>query len=484
MNIMKVQTTNKETLLDAIISVPWGDNFEFGIGVDAVSGSLMPTVFKSKAQPTLQNTMSSHEKWYLIQNESDLTREISLSLSGQYNVEGLDIGGSAKYVGELQCSELVVSFVASYVSEYKGYDTIDTPELSDQAKTVDPAHFREQYGDYFVRGGVRGSSFNAVYTCKSTKVSDLDSFKANVSANLADVDVFSIEGKGKFLDFAKNNKIEITVEVFMDGFPDSERKNAPDPRTPDQVLDALKWFKEHEVGTYVRAELMHYSAVNPSIPRVVPVSPDTFEALRALYETTWEIRALYNACPPKIQPKYTDRHDQLLRDVSSHKVDLPAHNSLIAEYQSEADGLQRDLRDVFDRMSFYAAVADAVALEPPKGLEVDAADGRTSFFYGYKAYVGNTGRPIPIKADPQTFYKNYEGPGWQQTTLNWQDPTRIVVGWEVVSNWPTWLNGQWKKMSDQIILKSAAPVYVSSCYDRGTNWTVNVFSVPEEDYRF
>jgi hypothetical protein len=467
--------------LDSVVpDVPWGAAFDFGKGVDALSGSLKPSAIAPGTKPVEQKTMSSHQGLALVQQQSDLDQLIKVSVAGKYNIEGVDVSGSAQYVGSLKVSELAISLVLLYQSTYVGLDELENPKLTAEAAAFDPARFRDQYGDYFISGGQRGSGFVAVYRCTATKIRDMTSFKAAINAE-EEPDVFSADGAANFKRTLQQNNIDISVDVFMDGYEKTDDVPSA-PWTPDKVVDALAWFKKHEVGIYRRAELMHYSALNSKIPRTVAAAPDVFAALQNLFGTVWDITALYNACPRTQQPKFQDDYNSLMSGLSAQKGSLASSANLCVEFQNKADALQLLLRRVVDRIAFYSVVIGAVTSEPGKNQEIDA-DGRQAYLYGCKGYVGITG-PLEVKVDSQSFYRVYEGPGNWDNTFHWQETNRIIVGWEVVSNWADSYNGWWCKRSDQILLNDNADVYVKSLYDRGTNWTLNIYSVAADEYRF
>jgi hypothetical protein len=465
------------TDLEAVLTgVPWGDGYDFTKGLDAVTGSLMPTALEP-ALPFERTVKKSYESYRFVQSESELDSEIETSVSGKYNFSGVTVSGSAEYLQKIKYSELATSLVASYRSEYDGYDEIQQVRLSAQAKGLigDPAKFRHQYGDYFLKGGRRGSTFRAVYVCQARSVSSMSEFKAKLGAETPDV--FSAEGSARFKSAASEHGISISADVWMDGY---EGTSPSGPWTPEKILEALAWFKAHEKGIYTRAELMHYSSLDPKLPRSVDIAPEVFVALRKLFDALWTVRALYHSCPANYQRPFTERFHDLDHEVTGRQSALPTDTDLRVACQKRTDDLRAELTAVFDRMDFASKVRDAIGGEPGQGHSTDDS-GRRSYFYGYNSYPRSSA--VAIKMDSES-YSDVWQIGWREHTFDWQHQDRLIVGWEVVSNWADGTNGIWRQDSAPILASHRANVYVKSWYDRGCNWTLNVWWVDAKDYDF
>jgi hypothetical protein len=470
-------TGTEATALDAVISgLPWGDAFDFGKGLDAITGSLMPSAIEP-ADPVERTVKNSSEHFRFVQSESELDIEIETAVSGKYNIGGVTASASAQYLEKIKYSELSVSLIATYKSEYEGYDELGRSQLTAEAKGLigDPAKFRRQYGDYFVKGGKRGSTFNAIYSCQSRTASDMMQFKASVGAEAPDV--FSADGSAKFMKAASDHSISISVDIWMDGY---EGTAPSGPWTPEKIIAALAWFKEHEKGDHVRAELAHYSALDPNYPRTVETSPDVFVALRKLYTTVWNVRALYGSCPSSYQRQFTNEYNDLVNGVAASQETLATDLTLRATYQQKAENLQQALNNVFDRMDFYFKVREAVGTEPAQGQEIDDS-GRQSYLYGFSTYTKSSA--VVINMDRETYSDDWHV-GRRKHTFDWQHDDRLIVGWEVVSNWHDGTNGHWQKNSNPILLTNRAEVYVESWYDRGCSWSLNISWVYAKDFDF
>jgi hypothetical protein len=473
-----LRSTGGTTELDAVLTgVPWGEGFDFNKGVDAITGSLMPSAIEP-ASPVERTVKKSAESYRFVQSESELDSEIETAVSGKYNIEGVTVSGSAEYVQKIKFSELAITLVASYRSEYDGYDEISQPQLTAQAKGLigDHGKFRHQYGDYFVKGGKRGSTFYAVYVCQSRSESSMSEFKAKLGAETPDV--FSAEGSARFMQAAKEHSISVSADLWMDGY---EGASPSGPWTPEKIIEALAWFKQHEKGVHIRGELMHYSALDPSYPRSVDVAPEVFVALKKLYTALWTVRALYGSCPPNYQGNFTERYNDLINETTARQAELATDSALRAACQQKTDTLRAGLTEVFDRMVFASKVRDAIGTEPGPGHSTDDS-GRRSYFYGYNQYPRSSA--VAIKMDSENYADVWQI-GYRDHVFDWRHEDRLVVGWEVVSNWADGTNGWWRQdSSPSVLMTHRANVYVKSWYDRGCNWTLNVWWVDAKDYDF
>ncbi|GHO84131.1 hypothetical protein [Dictyobacter formicarum] len=472
-------TGEPTTDLSSIISdLPWEDSFVFGSGVDAITGGTLGSAI-NPFTPTQRTTKTSLENCRFIQSERELNREIETSASGKYNIEGITITASASYLSKIKFSELFITLVAQYQSEYNGYDEASTYTLTDAARKhiQEPAQFRNMYGDYFVAGGKRGSRFTAVYTCSTTTAEKMDEFKASFGGEAPEV--FSAEGSARFLQSAKEHNVSLSVNLFMEGYTGTPPSG---PWTPEKILQALEWFKQNEQGIYLKAKLEHYSVIDPTYPRTINIAPGIFVDLRQLYLTVWDVRSRYSTCPEVYQAQLKKDYIDLDAGVTAHQNILAVDTDKRLEYQTKADRLLSQLNDVFSRMDFYFKVQQTISTEPAKGQVIEEGRGQQSWMYGYSTY---TKSPAVVIASTEMRYHEDWHIGWREHTFEFgPDQNRLIVGWQVISNWNDGTNGSWKKVVDSILSTSYAAVYVTSLYDRGCDWSLRIYHVDAKDYQF
>ena len=468
------------TELDQVISgLSWQDQFVFGSGVDAITGGASGSALKPFT-PTPRTVKTSSEQYRFVQNESQLNREIETSASGKYNIEGITVSGSAAYLSKLKFSELIVTLVAEFESAFDGYDEAASYELSDAAKGLigDPPRFRKAYGDYFVAGGRRSSRFLAVYCCQTTSVEQMDQFKASFGAEAPEV--FSAEGSARFMQSVSQHNVSLSMDLFLDGY----QGTAPGgPWTPEKILSALEWFKANEVGVNRQAKLKHYSTIDPTYPRSVDVAPDVFVELRELYTTLWDVRSLYASLPAVYQSQMRNDYMAVDYGIVANQDVLVDDADKRRDFGHKTDALLSQLDDVYARMDFYFKVKAAVPTEPANGHRIDETDsGQQTWLYGYGVYTKD---PAVVINHVTMQYSDSWHIGWRERTLEMgPDGSRLIVGWQVTSNWGDGTNGGWWKAIDQILLTDHGAVHVTSLYDRGCDWSVTYYYVDAKDYQF
>ncbi|HKQ54224.1 MAG TPA: hypothetical protein VJT74_17740 [Pyrinomonadaceae bacterium] len=470
----------QKTELDSVISgIPWGDAFKFGAGVDAVTGSVMGSAVKPFT-PKEPGPTSTREHYSFVQSDSELNREVEASASGKYNVGGVTLSASTSYLSKIEFSELTITLLAKFQSQFERYDEADSYELTEEAKALiaDPAKFRKAYGDYFVAGGRRASRFTAVYSCKSTTAKSMDEFKAGFGGQAPNV--FSAEGSARFLQSASEHNIKITADLTMEGHKPGTVPSGP--WTPEKIMEALTWFKNNLDGLNLQAKLMHYSTLDHNFPRTVDVAPDVFVELRQLYTTVWDIRSGYASLPRFYQDKFKKAYTAIDSGVPANQSLLATDADKRLDYQQKSDELMSDINDVYARMDFYFKVQSQVGTEPEKDHRTDEGTGRQTWMYGFSTYT-KSGAVI-IQSNSMRYSESWHVGHREHTFEFGPNGAHLIVGWEVISNWNDGTNGGWWKAVDRILLKDYAAVHVKSLYDRGCDWSLIVYYVDAKDYQF
>jgi hypothetical protein len=468
------------TDLDSVISaIPWGDAFTLGSGIDAITGSVTVSAVVPFT-PVQDTSKKSSEHYRFIQNDSDLHREIEASASGKYNIEGVTTSASASYLNKIKYSELSVTLVARYQSQYESYDEAPKYELTTNAKSLmsDPAKFRKAFGDYFVSGARRTSLFTAVYTCQTSTIDSMDKFKASFGGESPEI--FSAEGSGSFLQAAKTHNVSISVDLFMEGYTGTPPNG---PWTPAKIIDALAWFKKNEKGIKMAAKLQHYSYFDPNYPRTVDVAPEVFIDLRQLYTTVWGVRTGYRSLPASYQTRYNSEFIALDQGVVANQGILPRDADKRLQYRNQANQLLSKINEVFARLDFYFKVKAKVGTEPPKDQTTkEERDHRWS--YGLSTYTKNSGVVIQMRE-----FHHQESHGGILQVLEYSFATEalentLIVGWEIISNWGDGTNGYWWKEQPQIIMTANPAVRIQSQKGRGFDWNLKIYYVNADDYQF
>jgi len=499
---LRAQEANQRTTSfeQVVAPVPWLETFQLGAGVDAVTGGVAGTAVKPFS-PSAPRVKTSNESMNFIANEEKLRQEIEASLSGKYNiVPGIDAKASMSYLNKLSFSQNSAVLVAKYVSS-TDYAEANTYELTEEAASLmksDPTAFRKTYGDYFVAGVRKGSRFVALYRMWSSSKENLDRFKGSIGGEGADV--FKANVGAKFEREAKSKNVNYDISVFMDGYMGAYQRTNKEEGTPEEVTRALDWFKENEVGKPFVVKLRHYSTLDRNYPRTINIDPEVFADLNRLYTNLWEVRALYSSLPEGYSQRHKmkDKPNQNLKDaygrfdtaVTTNREVLGTDMRLRNDLTTAGSELASELRIICARRAFFEEVQSRQKYEPPTGQMIGCQTD--AWKYGYSPadpYMAQVATAVPgavqIENLPRSFSPNWELAKRQSTAFAFNDPTKLIVGWTVISNWGGDHNGEWWKATNgPILLNTQGVVGVRGEETRGTNWTVIFYYVNANDYQF
>jgi len=467
----------KETVLDQVLGdVPWRHGFAVGSGIDAITGGISGSAVKA-VDMIEDDTISDHEKILFIDDEEEFSREVGVALSGKFNVQpGIEASASSEYLNKVSYSSSSTTLVARYDAMYEYDKPGGVFELTDKANALilDAGKFRTVFGDYFVAAVRRGAQFIATYNLKANSSKDLNEFKASIGGESPEV--FKAEVSTKFQQEASKRGIAVTVDIDMRGHRRGDNDQPTGPWSPEKVYQALNWFKANVVGVPIEAILKHYSTITPSFPRSVAVDPLAFVQLKLLYNKVWICRSIQKAIPKVYSDGLIDEFTTTISGVEANQGTLATDQALRAEYVAKVDQLLEKLRQVEARQDFFDKVRDAQKAESKQD---DWVEGTKLF--GFKIADSPAVRiqvqPMNYKVEGERLYK-------KSTTLHFSDPSKLIVGWEVIDNWSDGTNGHWSKRSPVNLLTTDGSVEVEGWEGRGTDWTVNWYYVDARDYRF
>ncbi len=469
----------RQSNLDPILTdIPWNASWDIGSGIDAITGGM---AIASAIKPSPVERAPINQAFYsgrLIRNESQFAQELDVNLNAKFNIGSVDVTASTKYLQKISYSELSLTIVVRYKTAPDAYDLMKAPELTAEARELlaDPAAFRKRYGDYFVEGARRTSEFIAIYNLYAKSSEKVREFEASIGVVST---LLTAEGTTRLKDLAKKNELTINCSVDYVGITEQPTLI---PNTPDEIRDALEWFKDHNEGVRETARLVHFSRFSTAYPTTVDVPPDVFVDLHMLYRSLWLVRAYHTALPKVYKDRFADDVIALQLDITTNKPTLPHDSEQRQALAARASDLRADLEEVIERRDFFELVKQTIAEEPKKDATQSAARSQYTWTYGYASYPGSLAVTIsPIQRD----YKETARAGWRQDTLELHAREGVkIVGWEVRSNWRDNTNGQWWKVSDKILGQMAGQVHVKSAHLRGCDWSVIFYTVPAEDYLF
>lgn len=474
---------NGTTSLDkSIEGLPWSSGFNLGVGVDPVTGGLAGTPFTPPMVTSVDKKSSKDTAMY-ISSEEDLNQEVEASVSGKYNIQpGMSANASTSYLNKVSYSENSTTLVLKHTISFGYEEAVNFQFTKEARKLMDeqPKKFREAYGDYFVSAQEKGAQFVVLYKLTASSAKELNEFKASVGVQ-AD-ELMSAEGSTRFQREASKKNIKMSTDILMEGYTGTPPGG---PWDPDKLYQALDWFKANAAGIPTKFQLKHYVTLNPNFPTTIDIDPNVFVELRQLYDNLWEARSLYNGLPKDYRDRLRVRYRAFEDGVSAQGRKALAKNLEARQGLNQTSNvLLAELHTIAARRDFYFKVKAAIKDEPGKG----AANGcrKEAWTYGFTTYDKDP-VAVQIKSERQNYAEDWRI-GWRENTFQLapdKENSKLIVGWQVISNWGGDHNGDWwRESANNILLSKSGLVHVKSEYDRGTNWSVIWYHVDSKDYLF
>jgi len=467
------------TDLDETTTAPWLDEYEYGQGIDAISGEIKASTALRPFEVKGGGSVDESFNYRLVDSEASWQQEFEESVSAKYNFGSGEVSGSESLTSKVSVSTMSITLVARYSRTEPKYRKADAYELTDEAKKAasDPAKFRERYGDYFVAKTRHGSEYLAIYNCRASSTSSLLKFSTSVKACVTKI--FTAEGTAAFEKAVSDNEMVVEVAVLRRGV-DPDVTPPREPTNPKEILDDLQWFKAHQKPEPDRVMFMHFCGLDDRLTPHVDVSANDFVETRSLYRKEATVLVAFNGCHRNYKDDVAERVHQVRDRIEAQRNVLVRDADLREELLSEADSVLHDLRIIGNREEFFGNVKTKIASEPEKDKEIEASD--TYFWlYGYD-------RSSLDGVSISKWHENHkEGGhvGHREYTFKWEHPEEyVIVGWCVRAVWDDGSDGRWMKKLGRILTEGRFRVFVRSYYDKGFNWSVTVYYVKASDYRF
>lgn len=448
---------------------------------DIVSSALQP--FEPK------RTLSTIEDVAItsVTDSSDMQTTLSVSVKGDYTLDGVDIGVSAKFINDVSASAMSLSFVAEYWSDDSGYSLA---QAEDYKLTTDAAEyfaehgedkFQHKYGQYFIAGHRHGARFYAIYRCEGTDFSSFQSFKAMVTASMPEL--FNAEGAASFTQLAATSEVKVQITYHMVGRPTDISPPKIDKLTPETILVLFNWFRENHRSEPVETLFMSYSNVMSEYSNKITVRSDLVTLLRLIYANYWLIKFLYRSLPEYYHSAERHACERLIAEIENKHSQFMSDGQLVDEYYGKTENMIHDLQRIFEREAQYYQIQKMLSSipEPEKGTEVH--EGRINLrSYGMTVFDSETMEDIVIEEVFKGGAAQFV-PGWVEKTYEWENGDLLILGWRVKSESDD--NGYWVKKSEgQATLSHELRLYFCSNLWTAMNYRVHVYAIPNDLFRF
>lgn len=460
--------------------VPWeSERFALGAGVDAVTGE----VAKMAVDPFTVGTAPSREvqfSYEMVKTDSDVEKIIDTTTKGDYNIYGVTVEASTKFLEKLSHSETSHSLVACLtigspaVRVAAPSDYRLTNEAAAEMKR-DPKGFRSKYGDYFISGMATTARFRVIYNFSSSDSKSLREFEAGL--DISAEGLFSQGGTVKLSNQANSKRVQVSVSVSMTGLGEKAKLgDHPEPKSLTDIAGAAAWFVQNADGAPTTAQLTHYSRFDNACPTTIDVGQNVFVQLQLLYRHLWAVRSAYYSIPEIYQRDLHDRFVALDSEITSGKRTLARDPKAAKKLDDRTVDLLRDVRLVVNRMDFYRRVA---------GIRESAAKrpgGNGAYMVGFSEAGGFDG--VTVHSASRDIKEDWHI-GWREKTEDFGDGSKwLIVGMRVTPNWGDGTNGEWNAEQDNFLLEHTAGIHFKSEYDRGYDWTATCYYVDADLYQF
>lgn len=472
------ESNSASTSLELVLAdIAWESNYSVGSGLDALTNAVcnqaVEITGERRQRPTEVKTNAT-----IINTVEEYAKAFEIAVDGHYNTGMVDIKGSMSYMSDVKTSKTSLSIVLEHSVEETIYDSEDGRgtlkySLMTNAKVAlaDNNKFRSLYGDYFFADVKNGSKFIAVYNCTTTSEENIQSFKAALSA---ESDLYGASMSTSFKTAAKNYNVTTNVKLYYVGC-----NGSPVHTQTSDVMDigkAIQWFTTHLSPVPVRAKLMHYSSIEPSVPKTVPVAPAKFISIWMMFSKLWRVVARARNCPGNYTGDAVAQAEALRKEIVAHQQSYITRPELIGQFCQKIDALNTFISSIETRLGLYKQLK--AASEPDTGEDnmIKADYGAYNWEYGVINYPGARADSYNIKQDSGAFK-------FRHGDANFNDTTRTVVGYVVHSNWHDDTGGKWY-LNKKGLNTHSASVHVKSYLHRGYNWTITVYSVPNSEINF
>lgn len=211
-------------------------------------------------------------KSHTIERTGDLQRAINLASNISAPVISLgSVEHTTDFFSKVKCNAKNMATVmrCTFTLPVETYDHDFPPELTDEAREIlrkrGQDGFFSDYGQHFIAGRIRQSSFYAFYTHSAETSQMLDAFKSKLAGRISSETTGSvgIEALTKYNEATKSSEVHTECQLYITAVdqPIDSQMSQTD------VVQSLKRFMEHHKFAPHVALLYHYSIAIPSVSR-------------------------------------------------------------------------------------------------------------------------------------------------------------------------------------------------------------------------
>ncbi len=218
------------------IILPHLDAYNFGIGLDRLSGMAMNQVVNPIPIPPLQASGASGSfEVARISSTHDLQQKLGIDVNASYGCASFGAGVSARFGftqdSQVHSASLFMSVTRTVsLADLSIADCVLTPAA---AGVVDNGNiFTQRYGNMFLRACKRGGLFVGLVRVETFDETEATSIEGELRGAYG---AFSADAKTNFSKVTSNHNASVYCQVYVEGGP---AVVISDPTDPKQLLDA------------------------------------------------------------------------------------------------------------------------------------------------------------------------------------------------------------------------------------------------------
>ena len=454
--------------------IPWTITANLGDGIAAPSGELL----QSAVEPfTAVPGMTRTEKLFIqsVESEKEIRELVSVDAHVGFNTAAVATSAQTHVEKSLAVSDRssTVLFKGRFVWDPALASPL--PCVTAEARSLyerDPSEFHRAHGHYFIAGFTKEAELTIFARVRATSRESASKVSAKVKADIKNVGWNADAAAATDIEkFARSQNCEIELDLLKTGMSDDRDSDVPG-LTLSQIPGHVKDFQKRAVGTKTTALLVHYTRVDPKISTKTDVSADMYEKANHFYENLVVANVLKSTLP-----KYYAKHnmEKLL-------------NEIVADGQKyvprDLSGDIHKLNDLSDRIENWLKDVDELEVYRRLWHDVNAAPGtKNGWNWGVISWDDPELAALAVDSKSESRRQPYtwKQPGRQKGSLKIEVPHRKICGIKLMAN--KRFNGD-HTLANGGLKKDSVKFDFMSEFDRGFNWTVKVWSVPEEKTHF
>jgi hypothetical protein len=210
------------------MEVPHVDGYDFGVGVDSLSGTVMNlAVTPTATTPTGAAGSDSFFQVVRVTTTQDLQRSLGIDASASYGTFGASVSGRFSFAQDVSVHSASL-FMAITATVHLADLSIPDCVLTSAAAAVagQPDVFKRRYGDVFARACRRGGLFVGVMQIETFDESEATSIEAELRGSYG---LFSADVAAKFSEVTKMHNSKLYCTVYSEGGPAIVLQQPDDP---------------------------------------------------------------------------------------------------------------------------------------------------------------------------------------------------------------------------------------------------------------